>query len=234
MIALSRIRIPREIQAPNPARGGSAGCRPPRQSQRRDREETPVPAKSMASASPPTFQRNHQECKSECMSQDIPLTKGYSAIVDDDDFQRVMAYKWHADVCVHTVYAVCTQRKIIGQLALKLHRLILAPLPRHVLVDHKDGNGLNCRKNNLRLSNPAGNSRNRRATRLINGIPIKGVHQVPYGRFVARIRVDGKKKHLGYFSNEIDAAIAYDKAALFHYGAFASLNFPNLGEADVD
>jgi len=105
-----------------------------------------------------------------------------------------------------------------------MHRFILNA-PRHKLVDHIDGNGLNNRKANLRLCNHSQNAWNRR--------PNSGCHSKYKGvywnkdkkKWHATISKSYKRIHLGYFDNEIEAARAYDKKAKEFFGEFAYLNF---------
>lgn len=91
-------------------------------------------------------------------------------------------------------------------------------------VDHINGNGLDCRRGNLRLCTKSENQRNRRPNQ--NGTSgYKGVGWYKkYNCWRVRIQVNGKKQHIGYFDNEIDAATAYDNAAKQLHGEFARLN----------
>lgn len=92
------------------------------------------------------------------------------------------------------------------------------------LIDHRDGNGLNNLPSNLRIATSTENSRNRRKNSN-NQSGYKGVCWCAR-KWRAAIRVNGKLKHLGYFENVTDAALAYDVAAIHYFGEFAHLNFP--------
>jgi hypothetical protein len=154
--------------------------------------------------------------------KEIPLTQGYVALVDDADYERVMAFKWHAKVDDNTVYAAHTvhYRKVM------LHNFILNPAPGF-RADHKDGNGLNCQRTNLRICTIQQNGCNCRPKANGNS-GYKGVsyNRSTNGKYMARIHVGRKFVTLGLFSDPVEAARVYDQAALQHFGEFAWLNFP--------
>lgn len=163
--------------------------------------------------------------------QTIQLTKGYSTIVDDDDFERLSRHKWKAAVGdgVH-IYAV-RNHKEGGRKGtwkeLKMHRIIMNA-GDGFLVDHINGSTLDNRKSNLRLCSSSNNSMNRRGNRSCSS-RFKGVWlSKKYGTWVASIKKEGKKTCLGYFDREIDAALAYNIAAKELFGEFAYLNDPKL------
>jgi len=110
-----------------------------------------------------------------------------------------------------------------------LHRLIVNP-PADLDVDHIDRNRLNNRKENLRLATKSEQAANKTLT-VLNTSGFKGVSfHNKSGKWRASISVKfGTKSqhlHLGLFQNPIEAAAAYDRAALKHQGEFANLNFP--------
>lgn len=154
----------------------------------------------------------------------IPLTRGKVAIIDNEDAALISQYKWQADRDGRTWYA----RRTIslpggGRKTQKMHQLITG----HPRTDHRNGDGLDNRRANLRRATKAQNNRNRRKT--IGYSKYKGVgwHE---NRWCAQIKVNGKKIHLGRFISEEDAARAYDAAARREFGEFAALNFPQPGE----
>ncbi len=154
--------------------------------------------------------------------QIISLTKDQVALVDDDDFERLSQYEWAAikSSTSHTYYA--TTYGGAGR-ALSMHRLIM-DAPDGVQVDHKDGNGLNNTKANLRFATHAENMRNRRLSRS-NKVGLKGVsRQKNAATFRAQIKFEGVRHHLGNFRDAQDAARAYNKAALRLHGEFARIN----------
>ncbi len=151
----------------------------------------------------------------------IKLTQGYEAMVDDEDFERVNAFKWTAAVrklktMPPLIYAASRQGY--------LHRFILGCTGR---VDHEDGNGLNCQRFNLR---PCTQSQNGANKRKYNGASkYKGVSwHAKLQKWQVHIKVRGTKMHLGVFSDEADAATVYNFAALEHFGEFALFNQPEV------
>jgi len=153
----------------------------------------------------------------------IPLTQGKFAIVDAADYEWLNQYKWHVKKHKHTSYAR-TQKN--GK-SIRMHRLITSA-PPHLFVDHRDLNGLNNRRSNLRLCTRAENIHNQ-GPRKGGTSKYKGVYLKKLVRkFVAQISINGKKPTIGCFDNEIEAAVAYDIKAMELFGEFAYLNFPDL------
>jgi hypothetical protein len=108
-----------------------------------------------------------------------------------------------------------------------MHRDILG-LARNdgLITDHINRNGLDNRKSNLRIVNQALNCLNGNLQKN-NTSGYRGVSWLKRrSRWIVRINIDGILKYVGYFHNLTDAAIAYDKAAILHYGKNAVLNFP--------
>lgn len=151
----------------------------------------------------------------------IKLTKNKFAIVDDIDYEYLMQWKWHYS----NGYAERRVRKAEGAIRhIRMHRIII-DAPNHLFVDHIDRNGLNNQRNNLRLCTSIENKRNV-GKLCCNTSGFKGVawHKLN-NKFIANIRVNYKRIHLGYFKDAKEAAIAYDQAAKEYFGDFAALNF---------
>jgi len=158
----------------------------------------------------------------------IPLTQGFVAIVDDEDFERLKAFKWHAVRTRQTlvVYAGRTVLTARGKRRVLMHREILGA-SRGELVDHRDRDGLNNGRKNLRHCDRFQNAYNRVKVRLTKTSRFQGVSwYAPTKRWKAQIQAAGKKRGLGYFRSEEAAARAYDTAARELHGAFAVPNFP--------
>jgi hypothetical protein len=162
----------------------------------------------------------------------IPLSRGHFAIVDDEDFDKVSKLKWHVRESKQgckTLYATSSRRNE-GKVALRMHRLIIGAELRFQ-VDHIDGNGLNNQKSNLRICTHHQNQFNKSFSDK-NKSGFKGVssHQNSE-KFRARLKLNGREIHLGLFSDKMEAALAYDLAAVKHFGQFARTN-AMLGKYD--
>lgn len=149
----------------------------------------------------------------------IPLINGGSAIVDDGDFDFISRFRWRN----FKGYAAASVSSPVERTKhLSMHRLIL-DAPRHLQVDHKNGNSLDNRRSNLRNCTASENRQNQRL-RSDNSTGFKGVtFKKSAGKFMARIGVpgEGRSKHLGYFKQPHDAFAAYCKAAGVMYKQFA-------------
>lgn len=150
----------------------------------------------------------------------VPLTKGLYATVDAADADLVGAFNWCAQVGPSNTYAVRNYKNDRGGLTMVLmHRLILGV--EAGFVDHRDGNGLDNRRSNIRPATIGENARNARI-RSDNTSGYKGVsfHKVT-GRWSATIAINGKSKHLGLFGTPEEAHAVYCVAAKEMHGDFA-------------
>jgi hypothetical protein len=154
--------------------------------------------------------------------REIPLGRGKVALVDDEDFDHLNAFRWNAG----GGYARRLDWNGVGQKlnAILMHRVVMDARPGQE-VDHINGNGLDNRKANLRLCSHLQNSRNRKKQVLTQGrrssSAYKGVYRRSSGKWAASIRIDQRQVYLGTFATEVDAAVAYAKAAREHHGDFA-------------
>ena|SRR2546423_10084842 len=150
----------------------------------------------------------------------IHLTQGQVAQVDDSDVLTVSKHKWHA-VCSNGRWEARTKIRVLGvRKILRMHNLV-SGIP--IGVDHVDGNPLNNQRANLRQANRYQNGQNRKVQK--HSSRFKGVSfWKSVGKWVASINVNGKKRHLGYFKDETDAAKRYDRAAELNFGVFARTN----------
>ena len=146
-------------------------------------------------------------------AMNILLTQGHVAIVDADDFERASKHSWHAHKHGNVVYA----RTNIQRKKVYLHHFILG-VGR---IDHKNHNGLDCRKDNLRFCNQSQNIANARR-RHDNSSGVKGVGwDAGAQKWRAYIRKDGKKIHLGYHADIANAIAARERASVALFGEFA-------------
>lgn len=142
-------------------------------------------------------------------------------IIDSDDIERVGKHNWRLSTAKERPDYAVTQ---IGRKNVYLHRFILEAKTGE-LVDHINHDGMDNRKSNLRLATHRQNVAHQRVR---SGTAYKGVQLRCDGKkWIARIQVDRKGHHLGSFATPEDAARAYDKAAILHFGEFAHLNFPD-------
>lgn len=158
----------------------------------------------------------------------IPLTQGKFAVVDDDDYEFLMQWKWHAYTNYRIWYARRQTLKADSpagkQHPILMHRVI-NKTPAGMHTDHVNGDGLDNRKANLRTATSVENGRNRGsnrgATSLHKGVDWDSRHQ----KWRAQAMINRRKIFLGRFVNEVDAAKAY--------GAFAAANFAEFNQTDA-
>lgn len=155
---------------------------------------------------------------------EIALTRGMVALVDDGDLTWLSKWKWYAYRDPRSPSLFYARKNTSPS---TMHGLIL-PCPPGFVPDHKNGNGLDNRRENLRLASFSQNAMNKRITPGVSGF--RGVSFSRHRqKWQAKIRAEGKHYHLGYFSSAVAAAEAYDARAVSLHGAFACLNFDALG-----
>lgn len=144
---------------------------------------------------------------------------GEVAVVDDSDFGLVSRFVWHLRKSKKHRYAYTS----VNSKPVYMHKLLLKRRG-FKLVDHKDGDGLNNRRANLRPCTYAQNQFNQRKHRGLS--QYKGVYRLKSsGKWVARIGFDYKDIYLGTFTIEKEAARAYDQKARELFKEYARLNF---------
>ena len=150
--------------------------------------------------------------------REIPLTQGKFAIVDDDDYEYLMQWKWYFDRG-YARRGVCKN----GKLTFFLMHRVVAKTAKGLCTDHKNRNKLDNRKDNLRICNYSENAQNMMTKH--GNSRFKGVH---FHRkdmvWQSYIKHNGKQVHLGSFDCEIEAAKAYNSAAQEFFGEFSCLN----------
>jgi hypothetical protein len=153
----------------------------------------------------------------------VRMISEVEVLVDDADYALVAQHKWS----VNTAGYVTAWMLVAGKKTKVLLSRFLLNAPKGILVDHKDGNTLDHRRKNLRLCSYAENARNGKAKRTKNRSSIyKGVSFFTrYGKWKAQITLNREQMNIGYFDNEIHAALAYDLWAKELHGEFARVNF---------
>ena len=147
------------------------------------------------------------------MPRSIPLTKGQVALVDDCDYPFLIQWRWRVNSKGYAVRSFTVDGK---EIVLNMHREIMQP-PKGMVVDHIDHNRLNNVRANLRIITQQQNLMNRRLFRN-NTTGFKGV-TYRNGRWHSRIEKDGIDIHLGLYEDIKTAALVYDCAAVWLFGA---------------
>lgn len=153
--------------------------------------------------------------------KEIELTQGKVALVDDEDYEALMQYKWFALYDGWNWYAKRGRRKSdgLGPCKIWMHRIILK-LADGERADHINRNGLDNQRSNLRVATRSQNAANskRRSTNT------SGYKRVSFRKDHGKWQAHIGSRRIGYFNTPLEAAIAYNEAALEFYGEFARIN----------
>lgn len=153
---------------------------------------------------------------------EVPVSPDCTALVDEDDYARVMEHSWYLNGRGYAITSLYSPKRTIS-----LHRFVIQAKQGEE-VDHQNGNKLDCRKSNLRVASRGQNIHNRGKRRDGQASQYKGVRKHRQcERWEANIGINGRRKYLGLYKTEEQAAKAYDAAARQAYGEFAHLNFPD-------
>lgn len=163
----------------------------------------------------------------------IPLSQGKFALIDEADADLVAGRRWRIHKSGGTsARPYVASGSVCNGTFVMLHRLIVGATDGE-LVDHRNGDGLDNRRANLRTCTHTQNMQNRKV-HSNNRSGFKGVylhkHKGP-NCWYAQLKVNGKRVHVGAFLTAEEAARAYDEAAIKHHGEFARLNFPEEAAA---
>lgn len=169
------------------------------------------------------------------MTVQVPVNGDYIVLIDEEDADSVLRLKWEVSKTSRAVggfvhFAVRSRVRVNGRYVRKsLGTFLMNPGPGFE-VDHKNGNSLDNRRENLRLATRSQNIANTRKSTSSKS-PFKGIYfHKAKQRWHASAKFQGKPIHIGYFDSAVDAAIAYDNCARLIHGEFARLNFPKDGE----
>jgi len=164
----------------------------------------------------------------------LKLSNGYYTLVDDEDFEELSKYNWHykpTKKSRNTGYVirnstVYERKKLKYPWDIRLHRQIMNVIKTKEIIDHKDRNGLNNQRNNLRKCNTSENTINSISYLPNKTSKYRGVYyKKDRNKYVCKIVKNRKSIYLGSFINEEDAAKVYDAKAIELHGEFALLNF---------
>ena len=162
--------------------------------------------------------------------KEIQLTQGQVALVDDEDYERVSQFKWHALFFPKYAnggrfMAARSCRLLEVPRTVLLHRFVM-DAQHGQIIDHIDGNPLNNQRGNLRFASHCENGRNN--LYLLQKHNTSGFRGVSWNKhknkWSAQIKFGGKQSYLGVFTDKLEAAKAYNEAAKKYHGEFATLN----------
>lgn len=150
----------------------------------------------------------------------ISVGRGYFALVDGEDFERLSSFTWHLSGSKKNRAARAGSDR--NKRVYMVHDIMGHPGPDFD-IDHINGDTLDNRRCNLRIATRQQNACNRGPNA---GRPTKGVAKYR-GRFQASVGLNGQTHRLGTFNFEHEAAYAHDAVAAFLHGSFAWLNYPS-------
>jgi len=143
-----------------------------------------------------------------------------SLFIDKEDLDRVLKVGWYVRKPKQVFYCYGWG---MGKKMCSIHRFLLN-FPNCKIIDHKDRNGLNNRKSNLRIATASQNAANSIASPK-KKVPWKGVSFKPKKNlYIVQLVKDGIKKDFGLFKNPLLAAARYNEVAIEYHGEFARLN----------
>jgi hypothetical protein len=151
----------------------------------------------------------------------ISTSRGYEILVSEIDYEALSKWKWYVNSNGYAVREALIDGK---RKTVFMHKVIMNT-PNDLLTDHINGHKLNNQRSNLRICSKAQNRWN--SKRSINAKnQYRGVSRLVQhkNKWQARLKVNGRAIYLGCFSDQKDAAIAYNAAAKLHFGEFAKLN----------
>lgn len=153
--------------------------------------------------------------------REINLSGGFVALVDDEDYEYLNQFNWCVQRLKHTYYAARRDSVLNSNDYLYMHRVIMNT-PSDMQVDHRDHNGLNNQKYNLKNCTKMQNAHNMKPRSRSGYL---GVSISKKGYIIAQITCGGHYEYIGIYKTTKDAAEAYDKRAKELFGEFANLNF---------
>ena len=160
----------------------------------------------------------------EDMYMRCTVKSGRSFLFDSDDFELISQYLWSIDKGGYVLGIKNGER-------VRLHRLLM-DAPKHLVVDHMNGDPSDCRRENLRLTTQHKNTYNSSKPKT-NTTGFKGVYfDKRRGKYLSSIHPSGRTVFLGYYDKPEEAAQAYDRAASFYFGEYAKTNSYERGSEE--
>ena len=149
--------------------------------------------------------------------------------VDDEDYYWLSQWNWNAIPIKNRLYVKRSKKKAPLKTDVKyevfLHRVIMKCIDPNLVVDHIDNNPVNNKKSNLRICTKAQNNRNTSSHKNSTSKYLGVTYDKARSKWNAQLMVNGKRVLTKRFPTEIEAAKAYDAAAIEHVGQYANLNF---------
>lgn len=165
----------------------------------------------------------------EEMAIALSISRNKIALIDREDLSKVNILRWYCNnfgYAVSTKYIKGSGRKNQKSESILMHRVILG-VPKNIFIDHINHNRLDNRKSNLRIATYQQNQWNK--SKILSSSKYKGVSYFKRDDcWRARIKLNYKEHHIGFFKNELHAAMAYDIWAKELFGEFANLNFKQI------
>lgn len=165
-----------------------------------------------------------------CVEKSVGKGK-LKTLIDEDCLDIFSTHSWTTVKKGRNIYVVAETTKVDGKRPIVyLHRLITRATDKNQIVDHINGNSLDNRRSNLRITDRKGNGRNQHSRSRCGYKGVTCMKKLKKNPWLAQIMVNYKHIYLGIYPTPEDAAKAYDEAARIHFGAFGRYNFPREGE----
>lgn len=163
--------------------------------------------------------------------KEIKLNRDKVAFVDDGDYERASKFKWYTEKRGINSYNYYAKRKVVTdgkESTQSLHIFIMNGTIKGLEIDHKNGNGLDCQRENLRRCTHSQNMSNQRKKPFAS-TRFKGVsYNKKLNKYSASIKKEGRSICIGNYNTEIEAAYNYDQMAYKMFGQFARYNILNV------
>lgn len=152
----------------------------------------------------------------------IKLSSGEFVRVDEEDYEKLNQYRWTLFKSEKWQYAIRTEYKNGSQKTIYMHRDIMGVTDPKVYVDHRDHDGLNNQKSNLRISDNRFNQYNvgKKST---SKQKYKNIRKLSGDRWQVRVRTPKGNRVERVVYSEEDAVKLYNELALKYHGEFAYL-----------